>query len=103
VRHQVKIDALFDQRVADAKVVFDGVERLEDLRFEPRFFEHLTQCGLLRCLPLGDRAFGQTPARAAAGGDQRDVRQTVAESDHGAARRVLVTHFPLRPGHRRAL
>jgi len=88
--HQVKIDALLDQRVAGAKKILDRVEPADDLRIEPGLFLHLTQRRLLRRLALGDGAFRQAPARPSARGDHGHEWRAIAKIDDRAAGRMLV-------------
>src|SRR5204862_3018331 len=99
VLHQIEVDALLNQRVARPEKVLDGVERLDDLRFDAGLFTHFAQRGRFRGLALADRAFRQTPARAIARGDERDVRKAVADGDHGTAGGMLAARFPPRRTH----
>jgi hypothetical protein len=83
--HQVKIDALLDQRVAGAEKILDRVEPPDDLRIEPGLFLHLAQRRLLRCLPLGHSALRQSPPRPSARGDHGHEWRAVAKVDDRAA------------------
>jgi hypothetical protein len=83
--HQVKVDALLDERVAGAKKVFDRVEPPDDLRVEAGLFLHLAQRRLLRRLTGGDGAFRQSPSRPSARRNHGHERRAVAKVDDRAA------------------
>jgi hypothetical protein len=83
--HQVKVDALLDQRVAGAKEILDRVEPSDDLRIEPSLFLHLAQRRLFRRLAIADRAFRQSPSRASARRDHRHERRAITEVDDRSA------------------
>jgi len=58
VQHQIEIDLLVYQDTAGAEEVLNGVERLDDLRFEAGFLLDFPQSGGLGGLSLGNRALG---------------------------------------------
>jgi len=78
VRHQVEIDTLPDQGVAGAEEILDRVERLDDVRPETCLFEDLPESRRLRAFARRNGAFGQSPARFAPCGDERNIGDALA-------------------------
>jgi hypothetical protein len=79
--HQVKVDALLDQRIAGAEKVLNRVEASDDLRIKPGLFLHFTQRRLLRRLPFRHSTLRKSPSRSPARRDHGHERHAAAKVD----------------------